>query len=213
MKRLIFIITVICVAMQPFGAYAAKNQKSERRSSNQGKKYISVIGGYAKSNSVDAVFSDSPSFDIDFNYKSNFTFGGALGYYPGNNLRIEGEVMYRGIDIDTINVNGIELGYGSELKLLNLMFNSYYTVPLNRYVSPYVGGGVGWSNEMENDTKNAFAYQLMTGIDWDFDYSSSISAGYRYFKAGEFETATVGGGLANYDVVQHIYEISYRLKF
>ncbi|MDA0781986.1 MAG: porin family protein [Rickettsiales bacterium] len=214
LAKIFFIILFVSVANNSNAT--AYNDKGGFN--NEGKKYISIRAEYVDSFNYDADYSILPDTPMTFNYDNGYGFGVALGYYVDDNVRIEGELTYRPNETKSLTIGGTEFPqFDEKMKLWNWMANAYYTVPLNKYVSPYIGGGFGLSYDSAYNGEHAFAYQAMTGLDFDIDYSSAISLGYRYFGTTEFEYSgtddLVAGGRLTYNVKQHIYEVSYRLKF
>ena len=202
------VLTVVVFVISVNDSYATAYAK---RDSNEGKKYISIVGGYVSGFESDIDFPPVPNVAYSFDFDSTYTIGGAFGYYPSDRLRFEGELTYRKSKVDNLSINGTPTAWDEEITLWNWMANTFYEIPVSQYFEPYIGGGVGISHNSEQG-EAAFAYQGMVGINFDMDFVSSISTGYRYFGTTNFDSQRVGG-LAEFSVGQHIYELSYRLKF
>lgn len=118
--------------------------------------YASIFGG---GNFVTA----DPSFtngitQVDVDYDGGFVIGGAIGYRWNGALggaltpRTEIEISYQENDVDGINFSGngpgAEVVNGdSDTTAFNFLFNLYFDVDnaLGNGVTPYFGGGIGFS--------------------------------------------------------------------
>jgi len=207
-----FIQVLFCSIILLFTTTGNSSANQYDRDKKEGKRYISIMAGYIPSFDTDIDFSAFPNDEDVFNFDSTYTVGGSIGYYLGENLRLEGELTYRKSEVDTLTTNGVPQDWDEEITLWNWMFNAYYTYPMHKKVSPYIGGGLGISHDSGLNGEKAYAYQGMLGVDFDIDYSSAISVGYRYFGTGEFERLRVSG-VGTFNVKQNIFEASYRIKF
>lgn len=204
----ILFISVIFALVTTNSSYANKYDRNKK----EGKKYLFIMAGYVPAFDADIEFTALPGFSNQFSYDSSFTLGGGLGYYLGENLRVEGEITYRQSKVESLTISGITLDWEEDIKLWNWMLNTYYSIPVHDKIAPYIGGGFGFSHDSAVNGENAYAYQGMLGVDFDVDYSSAISVGYRYFGTGEFEDLRVVG-TGRSKIKQNIFEASYRIKF
>lgn len=184
----------------------------------QGKYYGSLHGEFV-------VYSDS---DVDLtstatnmsggaDYDPGFGIGGAVGYNLTDQIRVEGELAYRETDVDSVSLGGTTVSGGNlELEIWSGMVNTYYNIPLDDKVSPYLGAGIGAAYN-DNVEEFAFAYQAMAGVDFKVDEQGTLYGGYRYFGTTEFEEnfsdAVLGNVTTKTDVSQHIVEVGYRFTF
>ena len=89
------------------------------------------------------------------------------------------------------------------VKSESYMFNMYLDFMPNYWISPYIGGGIGMSKmELMNKNegalaqeqtweKNAFTWQIGTGLTIRLNRCLNIDAGYRYYTLGKIEGAEV----------------------
>jgi OOP family OmpA-OmpF porin len=144
---------------------------------------------------------------IDFDVK--YMFGGFVGYDFGNNFRLEAEISYRENDIR--NGGGEDPQAGTSA----FMFNGFYDLPIMKSFNLYFGGGLGVATaQLEtislgqaiDANENVFAYQLETGIGWNYSSTVNFSLGYRFFDAADPEFVLPAGqrvrmGLKNHELI------------
>ena len=136
---------------------------------------------------MDVESSTFPTIDIDF--KTGLTIGGALGFGFGN-FRVEGEVAYRGGDIDDISFPGSNNAQGDGYAL-SLMGNGYYDFRFGKSPwVPYLGAGIGLAIIDIDATSNVltisgselgFALQFMAGMAYEITPQTAITLGYKLF--------------------------------
>jgi opacity protein-like surface antigen len=166
MKRFLITLVVSAVFMTT-SAQAATN----------GKMYFSASGGLSLTDDLEAT-------GVNISFDPGFNIGGALGYDMGR-FRVEGEIRYHSVDIDT--VNGVSSPISADLSALTFMANGYYDVEMKGSpLTPYLGVGLGLvSSEI---TAGAFSadeedlgYQFMLGLGYDVSKTAMLTAEYRYF--------------------------------
>ncbi|MDE0057138.1 MAG: outer membrane beta-barrel protein [Defluviicoccus sp.] len=140
---------------------------------------------------------DAPvTFDLPT--KNGFGVLGVLGYSLASRLRGEGEIGYRGFDLD--ESGGVRID--GRFDTLSFMINGVYDFEAGP-VRPYVGGGFGlaWheleidptmpvdeqAGPSERDTgdKISLAYQAMLGVGYSMTDRIDLHLGYRYFGTTE----------------------------
>jgi opacity protein-like surface antigen len=145
----------------------------------------------------------------------------AVGYYFSDNIRAEAEAGYRQLNGDTtsIMVGGTKYTVDSsdlESKAFSAMGNLYFNIPTESKVSPYIGAGIGWAHE-QDEGSDAFAYQVMAGLDFKVSDRSTLFAGYRYFGTTDFENKYTVTGLGQVtetaSVKAHAIDVGYRFNF
>lgn len=168
------------------------------------------IGAFAGATHRPDTVLSSPSLgsqSIDFDVK--FMLGGSVGYDFGNNFRLEAELSYRENEIN--NVGGEDPQAGTSA----FMLNGFYDLPIMKSFNLYFGGGVGVATaQLEavslgqaiDANENVFAYQLETGIGWDYNPHATFSLGYRFFDAADPEFVLPAGqrvrmGLKNHELI------------
>lgn len=135
--------------------------------------------------------------------KVGYKVGGVYGYDWGNNLRTEVELSYRHAERSTKYVENADKIESKEHKSnhsLALMANVIYDVnQLTWYdVSPYVGLGVGYSQNTqkaklqsekftneEKERDDRFAWQGIVGLKYPIAEKMTMAAQYNYFCASE----------------------------
>jgi len=93
--------------------------------------------------------------------------------------------------------------YDVSVKSTSYMFNGYLDFLPNYWISPYIGGGIGWSKlELEHDLilgtshekwkkSRAFTWQMGAGLSIRLNKCLNIDSGYRYFTLGKVRHAEV----------------------
>ena len=128
-------------------------------------------------------------------------FSGALGY-KYKYFRGEVEYIWRDDAEEKIEDMGIYIG-DMTLKSESFMFNAYIDFLPNYWISPYIGGGVGFSkielthkedgadgqSNTWKDTK--FTWQMGAGLSIRINKCLNLDAGYRYYTLGKIENAEV----------------------
>ena len=178
--------------------------------------YIGIWGGYTISpDARSGDYYDNWDYYHDFNLdiQESWVFGAKVGYTPPPLKYFSFEFEYSYLNPD-INRSVLDR-YGSDfvavegdVKLNNFMFNAIIKYPLGRF-HPYFGAGLGFSYTDVSATatqslnsvissasvgKNytSFAWQLLTGVEFDITNNLSVDIGYRYFSTEiEFENNTV----------------------
>jgi opacity protein-like surface antigen len=79
------------------------------------------------------------SLDYDFGYG----LFGAGGYRFRDGLRLEGEIGYGSVGLDSFRYGGTSGGADGDLQLWSATGAVYYDVPTAGRVSPYIGAGAG----------------------------------------------------------------------
>lgn len=140
-----------------------------------------------------------------FENETGFGASGALGYHFGA-VRVEGEVAWRRVDIETIEVSDatgslraiydvtgvIEPVLPTRTAVLSGMVNGWLDLDLASPVQPFIGAGASVARvSSDNSSDTVFAWQVGVGIGF------TLQAGYRYFRTaqGRFRADTTLDGL------------------
>jgi opacity protein-like surface antigen len=190
--------------------------------------YISVFGGYAFSNAVNA-HSTQGDTDVSVPYDGGYLIGGAIGTHLMPNLRGEVEASYvsRGVSAGAFGSGGgtgTATGTNSTLYLLG---NLWFDLDTGSAITPYIGGGIGAAVIMPNITLDpgpgfgydtagyAFAGQLGAGI--KFQLADNISADLGYRAKGVFNASLTGSGgasnLTNVNYIDQIVQVGLNFGF
>ncbi len=159
------------------------------------------------------VTQGAPGFqvDSDIDYNNGVGIYSALGYAYGNGWRTEGEFSYRNNNVEDVANDGFgfsgfpEGSISGDLKSYSLLGNLIYDFTeakaLGAPITPYVGGGVGFtvldlslagSNPVAqqgitplsiNDSRVAIAVQGIAGFAVDIAENVVLDVSYRYFTA------------------------------
>jgi len=188
-------------------------------------------GMYLSGNLGLSIASDSDlsvlGVDIgEISFDPGITIGGAIGYDYGN-IRAEGEIAYHFWDMDELTVSGILPGcpctgpIDGDASALSFMVNGYYDFPVaNSSIAPYLGGGIGFANVeagfsgLPDDSDLVFAYQIMAGIGFEINPSTTLTLGYRYFATTDpgFDSGVPGVDLEA-TVASHDFSLGARFMF
>lgn len=146
------------------------------------------VGGFTGGNWI-----QDNEHHINLDYKAGYIIGGNFGYrWTCSGWRIEGEYSYRKNRIKHIKFDNISLSvHGHQryyLGMGNLIYDFYLP---NTYVTPYIGGGVGWYEQRINISQNSFnaegterkvGWQILAGLAYEVDSCYSVLLSYRMFK-------------------------------
>lgn len=176
------------------------------------------------------------TYDEELSFDPSLNLGIAGGYDFGP-ARMEAELSYKHADIDGIkDLNGGSTYYRNpdgSLGAFSFMCNLFFDIPTNSPITPYVGGGVGFSTVYISDTDailisgstaektrlydesddTVFAYQVGAGVEIALNKKLSFDLAYRYFGT---DTATFDSGETTSDAVKfrsHNATIGLRVKF
>ncbi len=148
-------------------------------------------------------------------FDGGFAAGGAVGYKFGNNWRLEGEVLYRTSELDTADISGLGTFTEGDYSSVAIAVNGLYDFDLfgNEKIKTYVGGGIGWLQEIDidfeqNGVEQSFStddigFQAMFGARYELGENWFIDAEARYFYASDVEMTAednaIGRVTADYD--------------
>ena len=137
-----------------------------------------------------------------------FGISGAFGRYVDDIkvIRLEGEVLYTRADVSS--VGGVAAG--GDLSSVGLMVNAFYDFNTNSNWTPFIGGGIGYSNVALNnlslggvtlvdDSNGAFSWQFKTGVSYQLTPSFSINGAYRVYGTDNLSFKDTGGATVNMD--------------
>lgn len=200
--------------------------------------YGSLTGRAVFQNDAEAEGGSGLDADIEYD-NPGWGLSGIVGYGWRSNWRLEGELAYRGYDLDKAGIRedgglGNALGVGSlsgqtvaldgEVDSLALLASIYYDFPTRSVWKPYIGAGIGVTQqeveaklagvEIVDDDDTVFAYQLALGLGYSLSRMTTIYAGYRYFAYDDVEFDAVGGDtIEATDNDSHDIELGVRWRF
>jgi len=174
-----FIIVLILVAFLVLASTPAAKAKEA------GPFYVGVFGGYVIPSDMEVSGSDVVRQDTKM--KDSWMLGAKFGYIIPTFKWVAGEVEYNYLakqDIDTAGING-------DFSAHNVMANLLARYPEGRF-HPYAGFGIGWSygtfkatsaDGSVDESKSAFAWQILAGVNFEITPNWSADLGYRYFQS------------------------------
>ena len=144
---------------------------------------------------------DAISKSADLSFDPVGMYSGAVGY-KYRYFRGEIEYIWReGSEEDAI-VNGIVTST-SEVEAESLMLNMYFDLMPNYWISPFVGGGIGYSQITYTNSSprlgqkttedDKFSWQIGGGLTIRINKCLNIDGGYRYYTLGKIEEGEVNG--------------------
>ncbi|MEO0384487.1 MAG: outer membrane beta-barrel protein [Pseudomonadota bacterium] len=185
-----------------------------------------------------AVLADDTRFAItglsivENAYETGLTGSLFLGFevpdlYWGIGARVEAEVGYSQLDVDTHTVAGTPVvaasSFGST-DALTAMANLYLDYSIGAF-RPFVGGGigvarVGFDNHgvtgnlgIMDDTKNRLAWQVMAGVGFDVTSDLTIEAMVRYQEISDVELISSTGTISTLDLASTHILLGARYSF
>lgn len=212
MKRLLGILALgAAIGLAGANAPASAGQFEEG-----GNFYVGIGGG---ANIANDMGISGTGIAADAELDTGFAGMGALGFGLANGFRFELELTYRENDID--NVSGTT-GGSDDVSARALMGNVFYDFHNSSPVTPYLGGGFGYSQISVNraqgaaflldDDDDVFAYQGIAGLSYDLRDSLQLFADYRYFSAAEDLRVTANTG-ARVDVDYDTHTVMAGLRW
>ncbi|SNB48092.1 outer membrane protein [Geobacter sp. DSM 9736] len=156
-------------------------------------------------------FSDDRIFEDRVRWDPGMYIGGMAGYDFGY-LRLDGELSYRHSEIGAVtDAEGFRFrNPDGDIGALSMMFSGFLDIHNATAVTPYLGGGIGFSALRlsdtfgvdtrgsvqrvllyEEDDDTVFAYQAGAGFQIALNEPYSLDIGYRYFGT---DTARFGRG-------------------
>ncbi len=218
----VFIVVTALVSTQALAQYNG-GQHGRDRWPNW---YIGVQGAIPFVNETDVEVNSATIGDLDF--ETGFGVGASLGYTPGHtrtfldHTRFELEYFYRHNELDELNSAGTSATISDDISSNSYMFNVYYDIDTGTRFSPYIGGGIGFSDIELNvpslalsDEDMVFAYQLMAGVGWQPEslLNTVLQIGYRYYDTQDPEFGTATGARLEHEYEIHSIEAGARFRF
>lgn len=175
----------------------------------------------------------SKGSDVANEYQTGWEMGTGVGYeFKGFNSwlapRAELELTYDQQLVDTSTTKGVKStdpnAYGFQ-RNLDLMANGFLDFRLNRYLAPYVGGGVGVGyadfdrygtsagGVTMDDNDVGFVWQAMGGLGINISNSAMVDFGYRYQQNTGVTLKAEDGTTSTTDEGKHVIMIGFRNNF
>lgn len=153
--------------------------------------YVGVLGGYVMPQ--DIKIEDGISEDI--NMENSWMVGTKFGYIIPTAKWLAPEIEYNYLAQQDIDIAGVD----GDFRAHNVMGNLLLRYPEGTF-HPYIGFGIGWSwGKIKasgtvvvddgddsigsiDESDNAFAWQLMAGVNFEITPNMSVDIGYKYFQ-------------------------------
>ncbi len=180
MKKVFFVSTLFLISFLFSTAFCAP--------------YVGIFGGAAA--------------DYDLKHSSikancGYYIGGKIGFTSCSFLRFEEEFSYQSSQVHSVAVHGIHLNHShGEVEFWSLMSNALIDPKIPFIITPYFGGGIGYSRGSgkakgsasgtsshftEKVHSNAFAWQGIVGLKYLVCLGFEASLEYRYFKISDVD--------------------------
>jgi len=147
--------------------------------------YVGLYGGWVMADDLEL---ENEGASLDVSLENSWALGAKFGY-------IIPTVKWLAVELDYAYLaeQGIdEAGADGDFKTNNLMLNFIARYPEGK-IHPYLGFGLGWSwgdfsatipgEGSINESDNAFAWQILAGVNFEITPQWSADIGYRYFNA------------------------------
>jgi opacity protein-like surface antigen len=143
--------------------------------------YVGLYGGWVMPQDL------SPEDGNDIPLKDSWALGVKGGYIIPTMKWLAVELDYTYLADQDIDQSGVDGKFNAS----NLMVNFIARYPEGKY-HPYLGVGIGWSwgsfkgsepGFTVDESDNAFAWQLMAGVNFEITPQWSADLGYRYFSS------------------------------
>lgn len=145
---------------------------------------------------------------------------GSLGYALGNGFRVEGELSYRGSEVDTIGgANG-----SGDVDATALMANLLYDIPTGTAFKPYLGVGVGAvrlnydnvstiAGSILDDDDTVLGMQGILGLGYAMTSQLDLFGQYNVMRTQDPEMRLVNGTAVSGDYMSHAFFVGLRYSF
>jgi len=146
-------------------------------------------------------FAPVRTFNDRVEFDSSINFGGTGGFDFGF-FRLEGELSYRNGEMSSITEKVSQIRFANvngRVEASAVMFNAFFDLHNPSYITPYIGGGIGFASLhlsetfgtdtttgirtrlYASDDDSVVAYQVGAGLEIALTEMSSLDIGYRYF--------------------------------
>jgi len=183
--------------------------------------HIYFAGYLGLSHFGDQDFSDSDSGTSGaLKTKTAPSFAGALGIHLNDNIRLEGELSYRKMKIDGVDIARLgSFDADGDFKSWTGLLNLYYDFNTGSKFIPYLSGGIGMSRvdgtfggvgggPSFSEEDYGFTWQAGAGLQYRASDKTSYSFGYRYV-----DTTSIDIGGADIEHGGHEFRVGLQYKF
>ena len=176
MKRIYSAFLVFCLA-----AFLLFTSVSTAPAAQAGPVYIGVFGGFVIPSDLEVQNS------ADVSLKSSWAIGAKGGYIFPQFKWLAAELEYFYLAKQDVDQSGSSGDFSAN----NVMANLLVRYPEGK-IHPYAGIGIGWSwatfkatsaGRSIDESANAFAWQILAGVNFEITREWSADAAYRYFSS------------------------------
>ncbi|MGZ3578400.1 MAG: outer membrane protein [Syntrophales bacterium] len=176
MKRIYGAFLVFCLAV-----FLLFTSVSTAPAAQAGPFYIGVFGGYVIPSDLEIENS------ADVSLKSSWAIGAKAGYIFPQVKWLAAELEYFYLAKQDIDQSGSSGDFSAN----NVMANLLVRYPEGK-IHPYAGIGIGWSwgtfkatssGNSIDESANAFAWQILAGVNFEITRDWSADVAYRYFSS------------------------------
>lgn len=173
--------------------------------------YVGASAGVALPDN--SLTTDASGIGADVSYDPGLSLSGLIGQEFGRGVRLEGEVNYKKVNTDKFKLAGTTNNLNSDFRSIGMMANVYYDFYVNRAVTPYIGGGLGFANVnissadvkgvrvWNSDSATAFAYQAGLGCNVMMNRWMAFDLGYRYYGTSEYKIDQVTSSFNSHNIL------------
>lgn len=178
MKKIYSAFLVFCLA-----TFLLFSSVSTAPAAEAGPFYVGVFGGYVMPN--DLKIENGESWDLSL--KSSWAIGAKVGYIFPQVKWLAAELEYFYLAKQDFDESGTDGDFSAN----NVMANLLVRYPEGK-IHPYAGIGIGWSwatfkgtvsDGSVDESANAFAWQILAGVNFEITPQWSADLGYRYFSS------------------------------
>lgn len=142
------------------------------------------------------VFLDGTSGSGEASFDGSFGAGGAVGYRFDNGFSIEGEYLYRRVELDSVDLGAVGVFSDGDFANTQINVNGFYHLEdlFDSAIEPYVGVGLAYITEIDSDLEqnseelefesDEFALEVMAGARYQVLERGFIDVGIRYLALG-----------------------------
>ena len=224
------LMSTVCATALALGLAPAQASGPDEGYEHHRQWYVSLYGGWARAldHKFDFVSNAGASFAYTVSHDDGYTVGGAVGILLTKNVRLELDIAHSKFDYGN---NYHSLGFTGQnergsMDLTTVMANIWFDTNLG-FVSPYVGGGVGFgtasgdltisngSGRQFSGDDTGWAFQFGTGLRFPISSNIELDVGYRVKHVVDlnFASAITGFKTTNFDITTQAIQAGIVVKF
>lgn len=203
MKKIVGLVSFVSLCFFPLVSFASQQSSKEYTPYIQGKFFVVDLSGDGDNEYWNT--SEEISYDVEYEKGEGFAISG--GIKLKSNIRFDVELSHYQADISEISFTSSISGPGFVPKtsgsttITSIMGNAYYNLDTKTFLSPYIGAGMGISHvDFDGDTNSgiasisgdAFAYQVMVGLDARITDHIEANLEYRHFRTSDLSVEDDG---------------------